>query len=72
MRRWRTALAGLILVLGGAVYLGGAVLLIEQVPEGHWGRWALYLGLALAWVWPALRLFRWTLKDPGTKIEHLR
>ena len=72
MKRWRTAVAGLVLVIGLIFYVGLAVWLIELVPEGNPGRWPLYLGLSVLWIWPALRLSRWTLKDPGTKIENLR
>lgn len=72
MVRWRTALAGFIMVVLGAAYISGVVWLIERVPEGSLLRWLLYLTLSLAWIWPALKLSRWTLRDPGTKIENLR
>ena len=72
MTRWRTAMAGLILVLGLLVYIALAVWLIERVPAGNPGRWPLYIGLSLLWIWPALKLSRWTLRDPKTKIEDLR
>ncbi len=72
MARWRTAVAGLVLVFGLIAYIALAVWLIELVPEGSLWRWPLYIGLSFAWIWPALKLSRWTLKDPGTKIENLR
>ena len=72
MARWRTVVAGLVLVLGLVAYIGLAVWLIERVPEGNPWRWPLYIGLSFAWIWPALKLSRWTLKDLGSKIENLR
>lgn len=72
MTRWRTATAGVILVVGLIAYIALAVWLIERIPAGNFWRWPLYIGLSVAWIWPGLRLSRWTLKDPGTKIENLR
>ena len=71
MARWRTAVAGLVLVLGLIAYVALAVWMIELVPEGNLWRWPLYIGLSFLWIWPALKISRWTLKDPGTKIENL-
>ena len=70
--RWRTALSGFALIIGLLVYLSAAVWLIGRTAEGGVLRWALYLTLSWLWIWPALKLSAWTLKDPGTKIEDLR
>lgn len=72
MTRWRTALGGIILIFGLIAYLIGAVLLIERIPAGSPWRWIAYIGLSFVWIWPALKVTRWTLRDPGTKIENLR
>ena len=62
----------MILSLGLLVYLALAIWLIECIPERSFWRWVLYIGLSVIWIWPALRLVRWTLRDPGTKIKHLQ
>lgn len=72
MQRWRTALAGLILSVGLIAYLIGAVWLLERIPQASIWRWIVLLGLSLAWIWPALKLSRWTLRDPGSTIDDLR
>ena len=72
MTRWRTAVGGLGLIIGLIIYLIFAVWLIGLTSEGGVLRWALYLTLSWLWIFPCLRLSRWTLRGPGTKIEDIQ
>lgn len=70
MRRWRTALGLLVLLVGLAVYSLAAMAIGASLVPRHWlAELAYYLVAGLAWVWPAGQLVAWMVRSSEASLR---
>ena len=62
--RWRTALGGLIMIIGLFAYIAGAVTISNHFLPQHWLAEIVFYPIAgFLWIFPAIWLIGWTKKD---------
>ena len=62
--RWRTALGGIIMIVGLFAYIVGTITIANHVLPQHWlADLVFYPIVGFLWIFPAIRLIGWTKKD---------
>ncbi|UUX49405.1 DUF2842 domain-containing protein [Nisaea acidiphila] len=62
--RWRTALGGVIMILGLLAYIAGTVTFANLLLPQHWLAEILFYPITgFIWIFPAIWLIGWTKKD---------
>ena len=71
MKRWRTPLAGLIVILWLIFYAFLVMLVAENlIHVSAWLIWPFYLIAGIVWVFPCAYIFKWSSKDPGNEVSN--
>ncbi|WP_028465567.1 MULTISPECIES: DUF2842 domain-containing protein [Nisaea] len=68
--RWRTALGGIIMIVGLIAYIAGVVTVANHMLPQHWLAELLFYPVAgFLWIFPAIRLIGWTKKDKEPELN---
>lgn len=65
--RWRTPIAGFVMLFGLSLYVAGAINLADYLPANGLLEVLYYLVAGLLWVPPMLAVLKWASRDPGTR-----
>jgi hypothetical protein len=64
--RWRTPIAGLVILVGLAIYLGLIVNIADFLPENLFLGIIFYLVAGLAWIPGVIFVLGWAHRDPSS------
>jgi len=68
--RWRTALGGIIMIVGLIAYIAGVVTVANHMLPQHWLAELLFYPIAgFLWIFPAISLIGWTKKDKEPELN---
>lgn len=65
--RWRSPLAGLVIIAGLVVYVVAAVTLADFVPDHVLAETLYYVVAGVVWIWPAISVIGWARQDNGSE-----
>lgn len=63
--RWRSPLAGLVIIAGLVLYVIAAVTLADFVPDHVLAETVYYVVAGIVWIWPAVAVIGWARQDDG-------
>lgn len=63
--RWRSPLAGLVIIAGLVLYVIAVVSLADFVPDHVLAETLYYVVAGIVWIWPAVSVIGWARKDDG-------
>lgn len=63
--RWRSPLAGLVIIAGLVLYVIAVVTLADFVPDHVLAETVYYVVAGIVWIWPAVSVIGWARKDDG-------
>ncbi|WP_420564503.1 DUF2842 domain-containing protein [Thalassobaculum sp.] len=63
--RWRSPLAGLVIIAGLVLYVIAVVTLADFVPDHVLAETLYYVVAGIVWIWPAVSVIGWARKDDG-------
>lgn len=61
--RWRSPLAGLVIIAGLVLYVIAAVTLADFVPDHVLAETVYYVVAGIVWIWPAVAVIGWARRD---------
>lgn len=64
--RWRSPLAGLVIIAGLVLYVIAVVSLAEFVPDHVLAETAYYVVAGIVWIRPAVSVIGWARQDDGS------
>ncbi|MDF1790803.1 MAG: DUF2842 domain-containing protein [Thalassobaculaceae bacterium] len=65
--RWRSPLAGLVIIAGLVLYVVAVVTLADFVPDHGLVETLYYVVAGVVWIWPAVSVIGWARRDPGSE-----
>lgn len=65
--RWRSPLAGLVIIAGLVLYVVAAVMLADFLPDNVLVETLYYVVAGVVWIWPAVSVIGWARRDPGSE-----
>lgn len=66
--RWRSPLAGLVIIAGLVLYVIAVVSLADFVPDHILAETVYYLVAGIVWIWPAVSVIGWARRDEGSDV----
>ena len=66
--RWRSPLAGLVIIAGLVLYVIAVVVVADYVPDHILAETVFYVVAGIIWIWPAISVIGWARRDNGSDI----